>query len=110
MRTPLGLLRFIAKAGLNVVSNGLAGDFAVEVLPELAEQVWKWWHRGRLPEQMQSEVQALARLAPGEARRVAERVAGEAAAGRPEAVRRALATYLAQVPAAIRRSQSRAGG
>jgi formylglycine-generating enzyme required for sulfatase activity len=107
MRTPLALLRFVAKASLNALGGGVAGDFAVEVLPDLARDVWRWWGAGKPPEQLRDEAQAVAALPDAEARAAAEQVAEEEAAGQPTEVRRRLADYLAQVPAAIRQSQRR---
>src|SRR5438105_2223296 len=43
METPKALLKFIAKAALNAVGGGILGDLAVEVLPDLAQDVWAWW-------------------------------------------------------------------
>jgi formylglycine-generating enzyme required for sulfatase activity len=107
MRTPLALLRFVAKAGLNALGGGLAGEFAVEVLPDLARDVWRWWGDGKAPEQLRDEAQAVAALPDAEARAAAEQVAAEEAADQPTEVRRRLADYLAQLPAAIRQSQRR---
>jgi serine/threonine protein kinase len=107
MRTPVALLKFIAKAGLNAVGGGVAGDFAVEVIPDLARDVWKWWGKGRPEEQLRAEVQELAQMPSAEARRQAEQVVAEVAAEQPEPVRQALTAYLSQVPAAIRQSQRR---
>jgi serine/threonine protein kinase len=107
MRTPLAFLRFVAKAGLNVVGFGVAGDFAVEVLPDLARDMWQWWGRGRGEAELKAEVQEVAQLQGDEARRAAEAAVIAEAADRPEEVRRALTAYLVQVPAAVRRSQRR---
>jgi hypothetical protein len=107
MSAPLALLRFVAKAALNAVGGGIAGDFAVEVLPEIAQDVWKWWGQGRGEADLKAEVQAVAQLQGDEARREALAAVAAEAAGRPEEVRRALTAYLAQVPAAIRQSQRR---
>src|SRR4051794_37702450 len=102
MRTPLALLRFVAKASLNALGGGVAGDFAVEVLPDLARDVWRWWGAGKPPEQLRDEAQAVAALPDAEARTAAEQVAAEEAADQPTEVRQRLADYLAQLPAAIR--------
>jgi formylglycine-generating enzyme required for sulfatase activity len=105
MKTPLGLLRFIARAGLAALGGGAVGDFAAEVLPDLAREVWGWWGKGRREPDLQAEVQALARLGPDDARSLADQIVLELAADRPPEVRLVLATSLAQVPATIRRSQ-----
>jgi serine/threonine protein kinase len=100
-------LKFVAKAALNAVGGGVAGDFALEVLPDLARDVWNWWGKGRPEEDLRGEVQQLAQLAPDEAKRQAELVVAEEAAEQPEPVRHALTIYLSQVPASIRQSQRR---
>jgi uncharacterized membrane protein YeiH len=40
MRTPLVLLRFLAKAALNAVGGGVLGDFVVDVPPAMAQDIW----------------------------------------------------------------------
>jgi hypothetical protein len=105
MKTPLALLRFIARAGLNAVGGGVAGDFAVEVLPDLAKEVWRCWGQGRPEPGLRAEVQALAALTSEEARPIAEDIVLELAADQPASVRLALVTCLAEVPASIRRAR-----
>jgi serine/threonine protein kinase len=107
MRTPLALLRFLAKASLNAVGFGVAGDLAVEVLPDVARDVWNWWGQGRSEEELRAEVQALAQLSTAEAAALATQAVNEEAAGRPDTERRLLAGFLTQVPSAIRQSQRR---
>jgi formylglycine-generating enzyme required for sulfatase activity len=107
MRSPLAFLRFVAKAALNAVGFGVAGDFAVDVLPDMARDVWAWWGKDTPPEQLRQEVQALAQLPDPEAARQATQAVAEAAADQPEPVRRALTLYLSLVPDAIRCSQRR---
>jgi formylglycine-generating enzyme required for sulfatase activity len=103
--TPLALMKFVAKAALNVAGFGMAGELAVEVLPDVARDVWAWWGKDKKPAQLQAEVRQVAQLTPEEARQQAERIVAEEAAAQPEAIRKALTAYLAQVPAAIRQSQ-----
>ena len=107
MKTPSALLKYIAKAVLNAVSGGVLGDLVVDVLPDVAEDVWKWWNRGRTPAALGKEVETLAQTPDAELREQAEQIAAEEAAGRPASVRKELAAYLTQVPAAIRQSQRR---
>ncbi len=103
--TPFALMKFVAKAALNVAGFGVAGELAVDVLPEVARDVWNWWGKDKKPDQLRAEVRQVAELTPAEARRQAEQVVAEEAAEQPEAVRKALTAYLSQVPAAIRQSQ-----
>jgi formylglycine-generating enzyme required for sulfatase activity/serine/threonine protein kinase len=110
MAAPLAFLRFVAKATLNALSGGVAGDFAVEVLPDIARGVWKRCGKNQSPEQLRKDLEAIANLPPDEAAQLARRVAAEEAAGHSEAILLTLESYLTQVPAAIRQSQSCAGG
>ncbi|HKB37821.1 MAG TPA: serine/threonine-protein kinase, partial [Gemmataceae bacterium] len=104
MAMPLAFLKFLARSILNAIGGGVAGDFAVEVLPEVARDVWKRGAREGSPEEVRAGLEAVAALPPDEAARHATRIAAEVAAGRPKAVQDALAAYLTQVPASIRRS------
>jgi formylglycine-generating enzyme required for sulfatase activity len=107
MSSSLALFKFVVRAALNYVGFGVGGEFAVEVLPEVAKDVWQWWGKGRPPEQLQHELQQLAQLPPDEAARQAGQAVAEQAAERPETERVALTTYLSLIPAAIRQSQRR---
>jgi formylglycine-generating enzyme required for sulfatase activity len=103
--TPFALMKFVAKAALNAVGFGMAGELAVDVLPEVARDVWQWWGKDKEPGQLQAEVKEVAQLTPSEARHQAEMIVAAEASGQPEAVRQTLTAYLAQVPVAIRQSQ-----
>lgn len=103
--TPFALMKCVAKAALNAVGFGVAGDLAVEVLPDVARDVWDWWGKDKKAGELHAEVKELAQLSPAEARRQAELVVAAEAGGQPQAVQKALTAYLAQVPVAIRQSQ-----
>jgi hypothetical protein len=107
MSVPLAFLKFVAKAALNAVGFGLGGEFVVEVLPEVAKDVWEWWGKGRPDGQLRDELEEVAQLPPAEGRRQAEQAVAEEAAGQPATVRAALTAYLSQVPVAVRQSQRR---
>lgn len=104
----LSIFKFAAKAALNNVSFGVGGDFAIEVLPDIARDLWQWWGKGRDGDQLRKELQEVAKLSPAEAARQAEQAVAEIAAGQPESEKVALVAYLSQMPAAIRQSQRRA--
>jgi len=93
MRTPLAFLKFVAKAALNAIGGGIAGDFAVEVLPDMARDLWDRWGKDTPAEQLRQEVQAVAQLPDEEAARQASQAVAEVAADRPEPVRRALTVH-----------------
>ncbi len=105
MHTPPALLRFIARAALNIAGGGVLGDFAVDVLPDMAKDVWKWWNRGRPEDQLRAELQAVARLSVAETKGYAKLAAQVEGAGHLETVCQAVADYVALVPNAIRQSQ-----
>jgi hypothetical protein len=98
-------LKFIAKATLNAVGAGMAGDFAIDVLPDLANDVWKWWSKDRSEDKMREEEAAIAQLTEDEVKEVAESLVQKEGSDQPEIERRAVANYLALVPSAIRQSQ-----
>jgi formylglycine-generating enzyme required for sulfatase activity len=111
MSSPLQLFRFAAKAALNYVGFGVAGDFAVEVLPSIARDVWQWWGSGRPAAELRGEVQAIAALPDDQARQLAaEAVTAEAAApgcAATAAQQEQVRAYLSQVPAVVRATQRR---
>ncbi len=107
MRTPLAFLRFVVKAALNAVGGGVAGDFAVEVLPDMAQDIWKGWGRGRKPEEMRDEIQQLAQAPPEDIYAAAAAVVAEAAADQSPEVQKALSIYLELIPGVIRQSMRR---
>jgi formylglycine-generating enzyme required for sulfatase activity len=100
-------MRFVAKAALNAVGMGVAGDLAVEVLPDVARDVWKWWGKEAPPEQLRQEVQAVAQLPPREAHKLALEAVAAEAGDRPEATRQALTAYLEMIPLVVRQSLKR---
>lgn len=107
MQAPNALLKFIGKAALNAVGGGLAGDLVIDVLPEVAKDVWGWWGKKRTPKQRQADVEALVQAPPQEVQLAVAEVVEEVAAEEPIEVKQALAAYLTQVPGAIRRSLRR---
>src|SRR5262249_31793796 len=107
MLSPLAFLRGAAKAALNFAGFGMAGEVVVEVLPEVAHDLWRWWGKGRPRGALQAEVQAVAQLGDAEARALAEQVVAEEAADQPEEVQRGLADWLMLVPITIRQTQRR---
>jgi tetratricopeptide (TPR) repeat protein len=107
MRSPLVLLKFVAKAALNAVSGGLAGDVLFEVVPEVAADAWKWWGQERSAEQRREDVQAVAQARGDEARHQVADVVREVAGDRPSTTQQALAIYLSQIPAQVRKTLRR---
>jgi F-box protein 11 len=108
MRTPLGLLKSLARAALEVAGSRLGDDALVELLPRIAA-AWDRWDRDRDEAQLLAGVQALARLSGDDLRQQAERIAGRMAPGRSGPGRDALAAYLLQFPATLRRALRRPG-
>ncbi len=107
MEAPLGLLKFIAKASLNAVGGGVAGDFVVDVLPGIARDVWGWWSKDKNEAQRRAEVQALAAVPSAEMNKAVKQAVAEVAAGEPPEVQARLLTFVNMVPAAIHLSLRR---
>src|SRR6266550_4246429 len=55
MATLLAFLKFVAKAVLNAIGGGGDGDFAVEVLPEVARDVWRRGPKEGSPKAVRAE-------------------------------------------------------
>jgi formylglycine-generating enzyme required for sulfatase activity len=107
MNTPFALLKAVARAVLNAVGAGVAGDVVVDLLPEVAQDVWAWWQKERTPEERRAELEALARAPEKEVQEAVGRVVAEVAAGAPPEVQLQLRRYLSEVPTAVRRSLRR---
>jgi formylglycine-generating enzyme required for sulfatase activity/serine/threonine protein kinase len=107
MSIPIALFKFAARAGLNAVGFGVAGDFAVEVLPSIVRDVWGWWGKDRSEAELRSELQVVAQLSDPAARQAAAEAVAAEANGHPEALQLKLVSYLAQVPAVVRQTQRR---
>lgn len=107
MQTPFVLLKFVAKAVLSGLGAGLAGDFAVDVLPAAVKDVWSWWAKDRNDHQRRADIQAIAQAAAVQVREEVTKIVREVAADRPRAEQQMLTGYLIQVPAAIRQSLRR---
>jgi formylglycine-generating enzyme required for sulfatase activity len=107
MQTPIAILRVVGKALLNAFGGGLAGDVVIDVLPDVAQDLWAWWRKERTPEQQRADLEALARAPDAEVREAAQQVALELAGDRSIEEQIRLSCYLSQLPAAVRRSLRR---
>ena len=101
------LLKFIGKAAANFVGGGVAGDVLFEVLPEVAEGAWKWWHAERNVEQRRLDFAEVAAATPAQIQQQIASIVLEVAADKPEANRKALEIYLSLIPGQVRRSLRR---
>ena len=104
---PFSLLKFVAKALANVLGGGVAGDILLEVLPEVAEDVWRWWKEKRDQKQRRAELEEIVQTEGAKLRQQVAEIVQEVAADKPPAVRQAIQDYLNQMPASIRRSMRR---
>jgi WD40 repeat protein len=107
VRTPIGLVKFVAKAAINAAGFGVAGDFAIDVLPEMARDVWAWWGKDRSDAERRADLEALAHMPAGAIRREAEAAVAAVAAAMPPPIQKALTAYLTQLPGNIRQSLRR---
>jgi eukaryotic-like serine/threonine-protein kinase len=108
MRSPLAFLRFVAKAVLNAIGFGVGGDFAVEVLPEIAKDVWERWGKDRTEAQRRADVQALVQTPAADVQQQVKEAVREVvqeAAWAVSADRQLqLETYLNEIPSVARQS------
>jgi hypothetical protein len=100
----LAFVRFVAKAALNAIGGGLADDFAIEVVPEIARDVRQWWAKDKPSDQLRQELEQVAQLTGEDDQREAEQAVAEVAGDQPADVRAQLTAYVSQVPVPIRRS------
>jgi hypothetical protein len=106
MRTPLILLKIIAKVALHASGVGGLWSILVEEGPELANNVWNEWSRIRNPRQRRKDLEDLALLDDDIVIDV-EAILVEVAADQPEPIRKELASYLAQIPGSVRQTLRR---
>ncbi len=107
MRTPLVLLKAIGKAILNAVGGGVLGDILLDALPEIANNAWEDWSKAQEADKRCAELAALAQSVGDDLSEQIEEVVREIAPDAPPERRNAVAGYLKQVPAAVRRSLRR---
>jgi formylglycine-generating enzyme required for sulfatase activity/serine/threonine protein kinase len=101
------LFKFVAKAALECVGFGIAGEFVAEVLPEMARAVYGWWVKDRPAAEVRAELEAVAQVGDEEARRLAVQAVAEEARCDPALLPLQLVSYLTQLPAAVRQTQRR---
>jgi serine/threonine protein kinase/Tfp pilus assembly protein PilF len=107
MPNPFLLLRCIGKAAANFLGGGIAGDVLFEILPDAANDAWKWWHKDRDAEQRRQDVAAVAAATPAEVKQEVAAIVREVAADKPPEVRKQLEVYLSLVPGQVRKSLRR---
>ena len=97
------LAKAIAKNGVKFLCGLVPGG---EVLFEIAADAWQGYRQGR-PENLRTELAALAQAPAAQVQREAQQAARAAAAHLPAEAQQQLATYLGLVPGMIRRSLRR---
>ncbi|MBI1917418.1 MAG: tetratricopeptide repeat protein, partial [Planctomycetes bacterium] len=107
MRAPFVLLKFVAKSALNAVGFGVAGDFAMEVLPQMSRDIWGGWAKDRNEAERKADVQALVEAPSDEVKQQVKEVVRVVAGDKPADVQLQLETYLNQVPSVARQSLRR---
>jgi serine/threonine protein kinase len=100
-------VKFIAKAPINAATFGLAGDFAIDVLPDVARDLWAWWAKDQSEPERRADLEALAQVPADQMRREAEAAVAEVAVGKPPEIQQALIDYLTQLPGSVRQSLRR---
>lgn len=107
MPKPLMLMRCVGRAAANLFGGGIAGDVLFEILPELAADIWKWWHRDRDPEQRRNDLAAVAIATPAQLQEQIGQIVQEVAGDKPAVQQKALEIYLSLVPGQVRKSLRR---
>lgn len=107
MRTPFVLLKLVGKALLNAVGGGFAGDLLVDVLPEMAQDVWDAWSKSQDKEQRRIEIESVAQATMEEVQQQVSEIRQELAPEASPQIQLALESYLTQVPAMVRKSLRR---
>ncbi len=103
MRSPIPLFRWIARAVIDAVADGLPlGESLVEEVPGISRHVWEGWSTSVNETLRQSQIEAVALILDSEAPLLAAEVVAEMAADQPEAVHRFVRGYLTRVPASAR--------
>jgi len=104
MHAPVTLLRLIGKAVVEIAGDALAGEFVVDLLPEVAHEVWSQWSREQTEPQRRSEVESLIHVPAEELGPVVADIVAELTVDQPPPVCHALDSYLNQVPVTMRHS------
>ncbi len=107
MRTPIDLLKFVAKALCNHLGGGILGDFVVEILPDVAADTWDWWTKDRNEQERRAEIEAIVQTNFEELRKQVGKIVQEFAADKSPELKQEIADYLTQIPASIQRSLRR---
>jgi serine/threonine protein kinase/Tfp pilus assembly protein PilF len=107
MANPMVLLRCVGKAAANFFGGGVAGDLLFEVLPDVAGDAWKWWHKDRDAEGRRQDLAALAQASPAEVKKQVHEIVHEVAGDKPPEQQKALEIYLSLVPGQVRKSLRR---
>lgn len=101
------LMKYVARAALNVGGAGVLGDVVFEFLPELARKAWGWWSGETDEKQRIADVQQLTQMSQQEAVVQAQAVVQAEAQNVSEEIQLELISYLTQMPDSIRQSQRR---
>ena len=104
-------VRFLRCVGKAAAKHGLRAVVGLAPmggeLYDIACDAWSDYRDENRDADLRVEIQALAQASPAEVRHAAEGLAREVASHQPPEVQAALATYLSQVPAAVRQSLRR---
>ena len=103
MRVPLILLKHVAKACLNALGGGIAGNLAFDI----ADEVMAQWQKQCDETARRNELVGIAQAGTNELRQAVKEIVEEIAAAKSAHVREALTAYLTQVPVSIRRTMRR---
>jgi formylglycine-generating enzyme required for sulfatase activity len=101
MHAPFALLKHLGRALDERAWKDAAGNLDASQVFDVVRETWNAWSRGRSESQRRSEIEAVLQTDPDEVRKAVAALVADISAGRPIDVRRALATYLSQIPSTI---------
>jgi formylglycine-generating enzyme required for sulfatase activity len=100
----LSFFRFVARAALECVGFGAAGELFADVVPDLAVRLYRGWAGEKDPEEAAAELRAVAATPDIEAARLAEQAILLEFAPLPANLHLSLVRYLTSLPASVRQT------
>lgn len=87
--------------------RSLIGELAVDVLPQVANDLWNFWSHERDEREQQADLTSVLRATAEDIRQYVSELMAELAGDKPPEFRRAVESYLNSIPASVRRSVRR---
>src|SRR6185437_3406812 len=105
MRTPVVLLKYLAKALATALPGGpIVVDLVVDVLPEACKDAWDWWSKDRNPDERKADVEAVAQAGAEQIKQEVAEFVLEFASDKPTESQEMISLFLTKVPGELRKS------